>query len=142
MRNQVIGKHLARERIYEAVKLLKKYGIFTSGMFIMGFPEDTEKTMNDTYKMICDLQLDLNYVFNLIPVPGTKVFSQAMKDDLFLQKFDISDLWKGNISLDPNQDKKQFFIKPYQMTLEQLMTFRKRFDAVRIMSDQAKELNI
>jgi radical SAM superfamily enzyme YgiQ (UPF0313 family) len=144
MRNIIIGKHLKREKIYEAVESLKKHNIFTSSMFIMGFPEDTFDTVQDTYDMICDLQLDLNYVFNIIPFPGTKLFMQAQKDNLFIGDFAVDELWKGNINLDPvgADDEDRFFIKPYNMELDELRHFRKLFDQMQFFSDDAKQANL
>ncbi len=141
IRNKVIGKNLDREKIYTAASYLKKRDIFTSSMFIMGFPEDTMDSLEDTYKIICELQLDLNYVFNLIPFPGTRVFKQAMDDGLFIGDFDFNNLWKGVINLDPVQDECRFFIKPYEMVIDELMHYRNLFDSVQFFSDHAKELN-
>lgn len=141
MRDKIIGKNLSREKIYSATQYLKKKKIFTSSMFIMGFPEETPETLEDTYKMICELKLDLNYVFNLIPFPGTRVFKQAMDDNLLIDNFNIDDLWKGLINLDPVQDECRFFIKPYDMTIDEMMHYRRLFDNVQFFSENAKELN-
>ena len=138
IRNKIIGKNLSREKIVSAATNLKKRNIFTSSMFIMGFPEETTETLEDTYKMICELQLDLNYVFNLIPFPGTKVFQQALNDGLMIDNFVAEDLWKGSISLDPVQDECRFFIKPYKLELDELMQYRKLFDSVQFYSKNAK----
>ena len=141
IRNKIIGKNLSREKIFSAAQHLKKRKIFTSSMFIMGFPEETSKTLEDTYQLICNLQLDLNYVFNLIPFPGTRVFKQALDDHLLIDDFNVEDLWKGLVNLDPVQDECKFFIKPYNMTLDELMHYRHLFDTVQFLSKNAKELN-
>jgi radical SAM superfamily enzyme YgiQ (UPF0313 family) len=141
IRDKVIGKNLSREKIYSAAENLTKRKIFTSSMFIMGFPEETAETLEDTYRLICDLKLDLNYVFNLIPFPGTRVFKQALEDNLLTDNFNILDLWKGLVNLDPVQDECRFFIKPYNMTLDELMHYRLMFDKVQFFSNEAKELN-
>ena len=107
----------------------------------MGFPEETSETLDDTYKMICELELDLNYVFNIIPFPGTKIFKQALDDNLFIDDFDSDYLWKGLINLDPVQEECRFFIKPYNMEIEELMYYRNKFDEVQFFSRHAKELN-
>jgi len=107
----------------------------------MGFPEDTAETLEDTRRMIEDLELDLNYVFNIIPFPGTKVFEQAQKDNLFLDSFRPDELWKGGINLDPVQDEARFFIKPYQMTMDELRYYRKVFDGLQFKSAKARLLN-
>lgn len=141
IRNEIIGKKLEREKIYGATGHLKKRKILTSSMFIMGFPEDTKETLNDTYKMICELKLDLNYVFNIIPFPGTRIFKQAFDDKLFIGNFEFNNLWKGLINLDPVQDECRFFIKPYNMEIDELMYYRNLFDSVQFFSTKAKELN-
>ena len=134
IRNEVIGKRLDREKIYAVYAAFKKTPkIRTAGMFIMGFPEDTHETLDDTRKMILDLQLDLNCVFNLIPFPGTRVFEQASKDGLLLRNYNSERLWAGEISLDVTQGDSPFFLKPYNMTMDELMTYRTIFDNLRFL---------
>lgn len=137
----LVGKKLSRDKIYSVAASLKEHGMFTSSMFIMGFPEDTVDTLEDTREMIENLGLDLNYVFNIIPFPGTRVFQQAQKDELFLNAFRPEDLWKGEINLDPVQDEARFFIKPYNMSLDELRHFRHVFDGLRVNSVKARQLN-
>ncbi len=141
MRDKIIGKNLSRNKIFSVTQHLKKRKIFTSSMFIMGFPEDTTETLEDTYSLICELQLDLNYVFNLIPFPGTRVFKQALDDNLLIDNFNVKDLWKGMVNLDPVQDECRFFIKPYNMSLDELMYYRRLFDTVQFYSKKAQTLN-
>ena len=138
MRNEIIGKRLPREKIYEVVELYKSHNLLTRGVFIMGFPEDTPRTLDETLKLIHELQLDMTNVFNLIPFPGTKIFDQANRDGLFLQDIDMGRLWEGNWELNAVQN--QFYLKPYHMTLEELKDYRRRFDELRFMSDRIKEL--
>jgi len=141
IRNKIIGKNLPKEQIYTVAAYLKKKKIFTSSMFIMGFPEDTAATLDDTYNLICYLELDLNYVFNIIPFPGTKIFKQAQEDKLFINDIDFDNLWKGLVNLDPVQDECRFFIKPYKMEIPELLQYRKLFDSVQFFSSNAKTLN-
>ncbi len=107
-------------------------------MFIMGFPEDTCETLDDTRKMILDLQLDLNYVFSLMPFPGTRVFEQAFRDGLLLQNFNFNRLWAGETSLDLTQGDSPFFLKPYSMSMEELMRFRAIFDELRVLPNSMR----
>ena len=103
-------------------------------MCIMGFPEDTTQTLQDTYDLLVELNADLNYVFNLIPFPGTKVFEQAKKEGLLLTSFSEEQIWKGEIDLDPVQKVQQYYLKPRDMSLEQLDYFRSKFNEIRIMN--------
>jgi radical SAM superfamily enzyme YgiQ (UPF0313 family) len=137
IRNNIIGKHLAREKIYEIVSLYKKYNLLTRGYYIMGFPEETHETLMETYNLILELQLDMNNVFNLIPFPGTRIFDQALRDGLFINNVDPSRLWTGEFGLHADAQN-EFYIKPYQMEIEELLIFRKKFDELRLFSDRIK----
>lgn len=131
IRNEVIGKRLSREKIYEVCAILKeKKSIRTASMYIMGFPEDTCETLEDTRQMIIDLQIDVNQVSNLMPFPGTRVFEQARKDGLLLRSYDVNRLWSGETCLDPTET--DFSIQPYNMSMDELLAYRKIFDALRI----------
>ena len=133
IRNTIIGKRLDREKIYAVCAAFhNKPKIRTAGMFIMGFPEETLETLEDTRKMILDLQLDLCWVFNLLPFPGTRLFEQALKDGLLLHNYKLDGLWTGETSLDLTQGDSPFYIKPYAMSMEDLMTYRIVFDNLRI----------
>lgn len=133
IRNKVIGKNLNREQIFSATKSLRKYGMRISTMSIMGFPEDTSQTLQDTYDLLMELKADLNYVFNLIPFPGTKVFEQAKKEGLLLSAFSEEQIWKGEIDLDPVQKVQQYYLRPKNMSIEELDYFRKKFNEIRVM---------
>jgi hypothetical protein len=97
----------------------------------MGFPEETCETLEDIRKMILDLQLDINQVSNLLPFPGTKIFDQASRDGLLLHNYNADRLWAGETCLDPTES--DFFLKPYDMTIEELKTYRTIFNNLRIL---------
>ncbi|NIM15004.1 MAG: PhpK family radical SAM P-methyltransferase [Candidatus Aminicenantes bacterium] len=59
--NQILknmNKKASREKYLEGAALLKEYGIVTHGSFIVGFPGETEETVNDTISFIQESQLD------------------------------------------------------------------------------------
>jgi radical SAM PhpK family P-methyltransferase len=59
--NQILknmNKKASREKYLEGAALLKEYGIVTHGSFIVGFPGETEETVNDTITFIQESQLD------------------------------------------------------------------------------------
>ena len=134
IRNKVIGKNLKREQIFQAANSLRKYGMRLSTMSIMGFPEDTPETLQDTYDLLLELNADLNYVFNLIPFPGTRVFNQVKEQGLLLASFSEDQIWKGEIDLDPVQKEQQYYLKPQHMSLDQLDAFRHKFNEIRVMN--------
>ena len=127
IRNKVIGKSLPREKIYEVVELLKKYKIMITGYFIMGFPEDTNETLQNSYDMIDELEIDQPSVQALIPLFGTPVYKQVVKDKLFVGNYKLDELWKTPLSL----GQSEFVIKPYNMSIDDLYKWRQKFDVLQ-----------
>ena len=138
IRNEVAHKNLELETILNAADLVKKSGLFSVGLFIMGFIEDTAETLGETSALIERLGLDVNAVSTLVPFPGTEVYFQAKREGRLL--FDDSALWEGDVFFDP-QNKQDVFIRPRQLTLAEFARFRAKFDNLYIYSDRAKSLN-
>ena len=138
MRNQIIGKNLPREQIFRAKRVLKDCGMRVSTMSIMGFPEETAATLQDTYDLLIELNADLNYVFNLIPFPGTRLFEQALSEGLLLGHFDTANLWRGEADLDPVQKEQQYYLKPRNMSFAEMDLFREKFNSIRVMNPALK----
>ena len=105
----------------------------------MGMPEETEETLQETYNMIKEIDVDKPIVTNLIPFPGTKLFEQAVRDNLFVEALDLKNFWRMDSFY--YTDNKQFFIKPYKLSLEDLHNFRQKFDNLieKIISRKAEE---
>ena len=55
----------------------------------MGFPEETPETLKNTYDMIHDLELDRIGISTLIPLPGTSLFKQVVRDKLFIRRLEF-----------------------------------------------------
>lgn len=140
IRNEVVGKHLGREKIYEVSNIFSKYEkVHLNAFFIMGFPEETEETLLDSIKMIKELQLDNVIMFALLPLPGTRVFDQCIRDNLFIEKYDEDTFWK-NGNLFPQMRNAKFFVKPYRLSLEQLYRYHGIFnDLKREKNEEAKK---
>ncbi|WP_353119362.1 radical SAM protein [Nitratidesulfovibrio sp.] len=138
IRQRVIRKNLTRKKIYEIAKLAKKYDMLTTGMFIIGFPEDTPETLEDTRRMILELELDKYHVYTLIPFPGTKIFEQAMRDQLFLEDVPLDSLWEGAFNFEkPRED---FALRPYACSLDTLRKYKEEFGRYWFFSDRVKAL--
>lgn len=127
IRDKVIRKHLNRDTIYEVVENLKKHRLSLAGNWIMGFPEETNETMQEMLDMINDLKLDRNWVGTLIPFPGTPVFDQCVRDNLFIENIDVNNLWKTPVRAHQSGS----VIKPYNMSLDDLDRWRKLFIDIR-----------
>ena len=135
IRNSIISKKLSENTILNAVRLFKKYELFTCGFFVIGFEEETSTTLDETIAMIEKLKLDVNSVANLSPYPGTRVFAQAKKNNSLL--LEEHQLWKGEEKF--AQDS--FFIKPPGMTMEELYRYHAKFKEYLLYSDRARCLH-
>jgi len=128
LRNEVIGKNLYNKKIYEIkdIILKDKYNhVYLYGYFVIGLPEETEETLNETYQLITSFPLDNFSLFYAVPFPGTRLYNQCLKDKLFTEKYfydvdllvnqrDVGQMVKGL----PN-------IKPYNLELTKLVEFKK-----------------
>jgi magnesium-protoporphyrin IX monomethyl ester (oxidative) cyclase len=127
IRNKIIGKHLDRNKIYDIIDLFRNYPeVYVKAFFIIGMPEDTLETLEDTYNMIKEIKIDQPCISNLLPFPGTKLFEQVVRDNLLVNELDMENLWQY-----PNfdfTDNKNFFVKPYKMTIPELELFRQRIN--------------
>jgi len=73
-----------------------------SSDIIVGFPGETEKDFNTTFKIVKELQFDAAYIFKYSPRPGTK--AAKFKDDVSLEEKErrhsmLLNLQKGIIKL-------------------------------------------
>ena len=129
IRNEVIGKNLPRKKIFEVVELLKTYSqLYVKAFFVIGMPEDTHETLRETYNMIKEIDVDMPQVANLIPFPGTPVFDQALRGNLFVDDLDPNNMWQFEaFYMSGNQ---RFFIKPYNLDLEELGEWREKIDSL------------
>ena len=131
IRNNVMGKHLNKKKIFEVVELAKSYRqLYLKAYFIIGMPEETVETLNESFEMIESLGLPEVYVTNLMPFPGTDVFKQAIKDHLFIADVDVNDMW--NMVGFHYHDNFKFYIKPYKMTIDELNDARVKFNHLLI----------
>ena len=83
IRNQVIHKGLSTKEIYDFFAFVNDYkNLYVKAFFIIGFPEETKETLNETYEMIKRLPVHQISIFNVIPFPGTALFEQCKKENL------------------------------------------------------------
>jgi radical SAM superfamily enzyme YgiQ (UPF0313 family) len=81
-----IQKGTTTQQARNAVKWAKEAGMETSGFFMLGLPQDTLKTMNQTIDFACSLGLDYAKATILVPLPSTPVFDEFEKKGLLKTK--------------------------------------------------------
>ena len=128
IRNRIMRKNLSREQILAVIEETRKYpDLYVKAFFIIGVPEETGETLDETYRMIERIDVDRVYLQNLIPFPGTAVFAQARRDGLLVD-VDCDRLYCDEGMYLTNWER--FYVKPYQLELEQLRSFRRRCETL------------
>lgn len=90
VRDGVIKGRFGQEDIVGIVKQIKDAGIHIIGNYIFGLPDDTLKSMEETYSMAVDLQCEMANFYCAQAYPGSKLY-----DDAILSKRKLPDTWLG-----------------------------------------------
>jgi radical SAM superfamily enzyme YgiQ (UPF0313 family) len=113
------------------------------GAFVMGFPEDSPETLDDSRKMMEELDMDSYGVSTATPFPGTALYKQAVEENLLLRKplgwNEYIFISTRGLADDPNHG---ISLKPRNMTVDEMLSWRKTFDdlVIRLRSDRFKKL--
>lgn len=74
-------KGITIEEAENAVKMAKKAKLRTQGLFILGHPNETSKTMKDTINLAVKLNTSMVAFGIMTPYPGTEVYEMAKKGE-------------------------------------------------------------
>ena len=70
-------KGITLDQVEQAVRWTKEAGIRAKGLFMIGYPEETEETLGETLAFIGRSRLDEINLSFLTPYPGTEIYRQA-----------------------------------------------------------------
>jgi len=80
-----IKKYLDLDKVIEATKLFKKYGIRVYGNFMFGLPYDTESSMQKTLDFAIKMNPDIANFMITIPLPGTELYELVKSKGTFFE---------------------------------------------------------
>lgn len=72
IRKEVYEKDISTEQYRKVFKLLHKYGVAVTGYNILGGPGETIETMQETFDLVRELEVDRPIFFTYRPLPKTK----------------------------------------------------------------------
>ena len=78
---RLMGKRVAVADGIEAVRLFRQAGIETAGFFIVGYPGETEESIDETLALATTLPLDEISINVPFPLPGSPLFSRVASVD-------------------------------------------------------------
>jgi len=84
-------KGYTKEQVKKAFSMCKQLGIETVGTFILGLPDETMSTANETMRFIKELNCDFASFNVAVPRRGTQLRSQALAEGLIDSSFDVMD---------------------------------------------------
>jgi len=124
-------KNINQNEIFDVVNAIRKYPqIFLLTDFVLGMPEDTMKSIEASCEVIEALDIDDIALTVATPYPGTELYEQCKKENLFFEDINVEELWRSNWLSHDNISK--FVIKPYSLDLETLYLYRDKILWLRI----------
>ncbi len=101
-------KKLKKEQVREAARWVRQVGIDVQGYFMMGMPEETISTLQETIDFARSLPLNSAVFTILTPLPGTEVYEYCQREQLLLgMGWDQFDARSGLTWKHPNLTEKQ-----------------------------------
>lgn len=85
-----IRKNITIEEAISACKIINKYGIELILFFMVGFPYDTEDTINDTLAAMKKIKCNKIEYSIFTPYPGTEAFEICKENGLIDDNYDVS----------------------------------------------------
>jgi radical SAM superfamily enzyme YgiQ (UPF0313 family) len=136
MREQIMGKRLSRQKIYECSDLVKnERDILVRAFFVIGMPQETEETLEASYEMMQEIHIDDASIHIAVPFPGTPLYEEVRANNLFL--IPEHDAF---VSDEYQQSSDRVFIRPYNLRPERLLEFKK--DAENIFRERREKYGI
>jgi len=80
-----IQKGFSLAQVERAVRWTKEAGIRAKGLFMIGYPEETEETLNQTLCLLLRTPFDEINLSFLTPYPGTEIYHQARRSTDFVE---------------------------------------------------------
>ena len=103
-----IGKRQNKAEQYEeALRTLRRNGIFVLGSFVFGFDSEEESAFSDTLRFAVRNKLALAQFSILTPYPGTRLFSQLLSENRLEQKYWLDPSWETRMVFEPKRRSAQ-----------------------------------
>jgi anaerobic magnesium-protoporphyrin IX monomethyl ester cyclase len=83
-------KDITVEQAKKAIDMTKKAGLLTMGLFILGFPGETEETLKETTDFIYECKLDDIICAFYLPLPGSEAYQDIEKHGTYHEDFENS----------------------------------------------------
>lgn len=104
-----------KTQIRDAFRLCKKYNIRTVATFILGLPEETEETANETIEFLKEIDCDFASFNVAVPRMNTPLRQEAIREGLITSNLEIMDQGGSSIAMPTRH-----------LTMEQVQELKKK----------------
>lgn len=87
-----VDKNVKLDRLPEIVAHIRKAGLRTQGLFMIGFPDETREQINRTIDLALSVDVDDFYISICTPLPGTPLYDECVRRGLLYEDFDVNNL--------------------------------------------------
>jgi len=77
-----IGKTFDMNKVEELIDYCHKIGLWVASFFIIGFPHESQKELDEACKYIINSKINFPFIFLAQPYPGTRMYEDFIKADL------------------------------------------------------------
>jgi len=75
-----VAKGYKMERVEKVVEMTTKHGIYICGNYIFGLPEDDFESMNETLKLMLDINAEWANIYCAMAYPGSELYNMAVQE--------------------------------------------------------------
>jgi anaerobic magnesium-protoporphyrin IX monomethyl ester cyclase len=100
---RTLNKGISLDQVRNAFKITKKHRIDALAYFMIGNPGETEKDIQETFRLIEELEPDYLHMTVLTPFPATRIYADALSRGIVSR-----DVWK-DFAVNPRDD----FVPPH-----------------------------
>ena len=86
-----IRKGITLDEAREFTKRCKELGIMIHGAFVLGLPEETPESINDSIRFACELDVDTIQVSLASPYPGTKLYDLCIEKNYLVKEHMVNE---------------------------------------------------
>lgn len=121
-------KNITIDLVERQVKKTKKYGFYTQAFFIIGFPHEEKKDIEETIRFAQNLDLDAAFFGTYVPLPGSQDFRELIeKGKITVEGMDWDSMFSSKA-----QDS-AFYLTPEEIEYFQRLATRKFYIRPRIL---------
>ncbi|MFX0003143.1 MAG: B12-binding domain-containing radical SAM protein [Candidatus Hodarchaeota archaeon] len=117
------NKQIILKDALKSAERLKKWGIYFTGAFMLGYKEEQESDLNATIQFAKRMDPTTVAFRILVPLPGTKIYEEYIKEDLIID-FNYANYTSGKQIIKHKENLERWVLKFYLMYYLRL---RKRY---------------